>query len=66
MKEITVKQYSELRGISVQAVCQNLRAGAMMPGIKKAEKFGRDWKLSVDESQVTESSKTKPKKNVVQ
>lgn len=46
-KKITAKEYAEKRGISLQAVTKAIRVKNNMPGVKKVEKFGRFYLLTL-------------------
>jgi hypothetical protein len=49
MKEVkvTAKEYAESRGISLQAVTKAIRMNHSLPNVKKIEKFGRFYVLTI-------------------
>lgn len=48
IKNMTVKQYAELRGITPQAVGQAIKKGHNLPGVTEVNTFGKAWVLTVD------------------
>ncbi|MCK8493777.1 hypothetical protein M0L20_18065 [Spirosoma sp. RP8] len=47
-KKMTPKEYAEMRSISLSAVTKQIRQGADIPYVKKIEKFGRFYLLTID------------------
>lgn len=48
--KITPKEYAEKRGITLQAVTKAIREEKKLPGIKKIEKFGRFYLLTLNKA----------------
>lgn len=48
VKQLTPKEYADLRGLTLQAVTYNLRKNIPMPGVIEFKKFSRFYLLTVD------------------
>lgn len=48
-KKITVKEYAELRGITVQAVRKAIRMKHNMPGVQNVDNFGKAHVIRVSD-----------------
>jgi predicted transcriptional regulator len=47
-KKMTPAEYAKARGITLQAVTKAIREGHTLPHVKKVEKFGRFYLLTVE------------------
>lgn len=49
MKQMSIKEYAELRGITKQAVWNRIKAGKPLPGVKNINKFENFIVLNVND-----------------
>ena len=57
METITVKEYADLRGVTVAAVYNAIRAKYDTPGLINVKTYGRSKLLEVNRSEITRHEK---------
>lgn len=57
MKNLTVKQYADLRKITPSAVRKAIRLGHNLPGAKRISSFGKSYMVTVSDRFVRDQKK---------